>query len=143
MNKLAVTDILLNQAPEDKYAAIRRVGSKLVEHGCVQSEYIQGMIERENSMSTYIGNGIAIPHGMLEYKKYIQKSGIVIAQYPQGVDFGDGKIANLVIGIAGIDDEHLEILSQIAIVCQEEENVRRLVEAKDAEEVLNILQQEV
>ena len=67
-------------------------------------------------MTTYIGNGVAIPHSIPEYVQYIRHSGIVIAQYPEGVDFGNGNVAHLVIGIAGKGDDHLQVLSQIAIV---------------------------
>ena len=77
------------------------------------------MIEREKIMTTYLGMGFAIPHGVSEAKKTIKSSGIVILQYPNGVDFGDEK-AYIIIGIAGINDEHLEILSQISILIDDE-----------------------
>lgn len=141
MNGLMLNDedILLNVPSEPKISAIERVGRLLVDNGYAQKEYIEGMKEREESLTTYIGNGIAIPHGMPEYIKYIKKSGIVVAQYPQGVDFGGGNTAYILIGIAGRNDEHMEILSSIALVCQHEENVEKLKNAVTREEIIRIL----
>jgi PTS system mannitol-specific IIA component len=132
-------NILLNVAIETKTEAIERVGNLLVQNGYVEEEYIEGMKEREASITTYIGNGVAIPHGMNGYIKYIKNSGIVIAQYPGGVDFGEGNTAYLVIGIAGKNDDHMAILSKIAIACQDEENVKKLIDSKDKKEIIDII----
>lgn len=132
-------NIVLNAAAESKFDAIARLGKILVKNGYVQEEYIEGMKQRENSLTTYVGNGIAIPHGMPEYIKYILKSGLVVIQYPDGIDFGEGNTAYILIGIAGKDDEHLELLSSIALVCQEEENVEKLKKASTKEEIISIL----
>lgn len=141
MNKLILNEgnILLNTAAEGKYEAIERAGRLLWENGYVEPEYIDGMKKREDEITTYIGNGIAIPHGTSEYIGHIKKSGIVVVQYPEGVDFGDGNMAYILIGIAGRNDEHLEILSAIAIVCQEEQNVTMLRNAATKEEIISIL----
>jgi mannitol PTS system EIIA component len=139
MYKLQESDIILQVPGENKHQAIERVGSKLVENGRVKPEYIEGMFAREESMTTYVGNGVAIPHSMPEYVQYIVSSGVVIAQYPDGVDFGNGNVAYLVVGIAGIGEEHMEVLSQIAIVCQEQENVDKLVHAKTAREIMDVV----
>lgn len=133
-------NILLNLSSESKIKAIERVGNLLVKNGYVEKEYIEGMKKREEDLTTYIGNGVAIPHGVSEYVKYIKKSGIVIAQYPDGVDFGDGNKAYIVIGIAGKGDEHLNILSKIALTCQYEENVEKLKKAKTPQEIIEILE---
>lgn len=133
-------NIVLNVPSESKIQAIERVGNLLFKNGYVEKEYIEGMKKREEDVTTYIGNGIAIPHGVSGYVKYIKKSGIVIAQYPKGVDFGDGNIAYIVIGIAGKGDEHLEILSKIALTCQYEENVEKLKKARTKQEIIEILQ---
>ncbi|HWQ30509.1 MAG TPA: PTS sugar transporter subunit IIA [Negativicutes bacterium] len=132
-------NIMLNISPEDKYEAIKRAGRLLADNGYVDLNYIEGMLKRENDITTYIGNGISIPHGTSEYVKHIKKSGIVVLQYPEGVDFGEGNVAYILIGIAGQNDEHLEILSQIAITCQDEQNVRKLRKAVTKEEVIMIL----
>jgi mannitol PTS system EIIA component len=135
-------NIILNVKSETKYEAIVRVGKLLVENGYVEEPYLIGMKNREDDITTYIGNGIAIPHGMNEFIKYIKKSGIVIAQYPDGVDFGEGNIAYIVIGIAGKNNDHLDILSKIAIVCLDETNVNKLIKAGNKEEIIEILTEE-
>jgi PTS system mannitol-specific IIA component len=132
-------NIELNLAGESKSAAILRAGELLRKNGYVQDKYIEGMEKREQSLTTYVGNGVAIPHGLPDYIPYILKSGLVMLQYPEGVDFGEGNTAYVLIGIAGKDDEHLELLSSIALVCQDEENVNRLKLASTKQEVLQIL----
>jgi mannitol PTS system EIIA component len=124
-------NILLKVKSETKVEAIERAGNLLVQNGYVEKEYIEGMKHRDEDITTYIGNNVAIPHGMNEYKKFIKHSGIVIIQYPQGVDFGDGNIAKLVIGIAGKNNDHMAILSKIAIVCEDKENVKKLIAEVD------------
>lgn len=136
---LSEENVLLNVKSESQNEAIKRVGNLLVQNGYVEKEYIDGMIARNDEISTYIGNGVAIPHGMNQYIKYIKKSGIVIAQYPDGVDFGEGNTAYLVIGIAGKNDDHMAILSRIAIVCQYEENVKKLTASNNKEEIIKII----
>ncbi|MFW2489516.1 PTS sugar transporter subunit IIA [Clostridium chromiireducens] len=134
--------IVLNVASESKDKAIERVGKLLIDGGYVKDNYIEGMKAREEEVTTYMGNGVAIPHGMNEYKKEILETGIVIAQYPNGVDFGEGNTAYIVIGIAGKGDEHMEILSQIALTIQYEENVEKLRNAKTPEEIMEIISEE-
>ncbi|MBK1811058.1 PTS sugar transporter subunit IIA [Clostridium sp. YIM B02505] len=141
-NVLVEENIVLNLPSEGKYEAIERAGRLLVANGYVNENYIQGMREREDEVSTFMGNGVAIPHGMNEYKKQILNSGIVILQYPNGVDFGDGNTAYMVIGIAGVGDEHMAILSQIALTIQYEENVEKLKEAKTPKAIMEIIQEE-
>ncbi|GFP75713.1 PTS sugar transporter subunit IIA [Clostridium fungisolvens] len=141
-NVLVEENIVLNLQSEGKYEAIERAGRLLVANGYVNENYIQGMREREDEVSTFMGNGVAIPHGMNEYKKQILNSGIVILQYPNGVDFGDGNTAYMVIGIAGVGDEHMAILSQIALTIQYEENVEKLKAAKTPQAIMEIIQEE-
>ncbi|GFZ33805.1 PTS mannitol transporter subunit IIA [Clostridium zeae] len=141
-NVLVEENIVLNLQSEGKYEAIARAGRLLVANGYVNENYIQGMREREDEVSTFMGNGVAIPHGMNEYKKQILNSGIVILQYPNGVDFGDGNTAYMVIGIAGVGDEHMAILSQIALTIQYEENVEKLKNAKTPQAIMEIIQEE-
>ncbi len=118
--------------------AIRRAGQLLVENGNVDDRYVDSMFEREKSVSTYMGNGVAIPHGTNDSKQWVSRSGLSIITVPDGVEYGDGEVAKLVIGIAGKGDEHLEILSKIALVVSEEENVERIVNAETKEELLAI-----
>lgn len=133
--------IVLNVSSESKDKAIERVGHLLIDRGYVKENYIEGMKAREEEVTTYMGNGVAIPHGMNEYKKEILETGIVIAQYPNGVDFGEGNTAYIVIGIAGKGDEHMEVLSKIALTVQYEENVERLRNAKTPEEIIEIIEE--
>ena len=137
---IAKEQIKLNASIVDKREAIALAGNLLVDGQHVAKEYIDKMYEREELTTTYIGNGVAIPHGTNESKPFIKSSGISIVQVPDGVDFGGGNTAYLIIGIAGVGDEHLEILSNIAIVCSEEENVKSLVQASTKEEIIEILE---
>ncbi|ASW42371.1 PTS sugar transporter subunit IIA [Clostridium isatidis] len=138
---LNLDNIVLNLKSEDKEKVIERAGQLLADRGYVSPDYINGMKAREEVVSTYLGNNVAIPHAINEYKKNIKETGIVILQYPDGVDYGDGNTAYIVIGIAGSDDEHMEILSKIAIVISEEENVQRLRNAASKEEIIKILEE--
>lgn len=117
--KLEEKNIFLNLDSVSKEEAITRAGEELVKLGCVDEKYIDYMLEREKLATTYMGLGIAIPHGVNEAKSTIKESGLVFLQYPNGVDF-DGEKAYLVIGIAGKGDEHLEVLSSVAIKISEE-----------------------
>ncbi|GAA0322604.1 PTS sugar transporter subunit IIA [Bacillus carboniphilus] len=135
---LSKENILLNESFTSKEDAIKKTGQVLVDKGYVEPAYIGKMLEREELTSTYMGNFVAIPHGTEDAKKEVKASGLSIIQVPEGVDFGGGNIVKVLIGIAGKDGEHLEILSQIAIVCSEEENVERIVTAQSAEEILSL-----
>jgi mannitol/fructose-specific phosphotransferase system IIA component len=128
---LSKDNIRIGLASIDKYEAIKMAGRILVQSGCVNEDYIEAMIKREEDLTTYIGSGVAIPHGVGEAKKFIKKSGLVVLQFPEGVDFGDEK-AHLVIGIAGVGDEHIEILSNIAtVIGEDEDKVKELMTTKD------------
>jgi PTS system mannitol-specific IIA component len=139
-NIISADKIMLNASVENKREAIRLAGKLLVEKGHVTAEYIEKMLEREEMLTTYLGNGVAIPHGTNDSKQWIKSTGISIVQVPSGVDFGDGNIAYVIIGIAGKGDEHLEILSKLAEVCMEEENVKAMVEAATPEQMIEILE---
>lgn len=118
--------------------AIEFVGGMLVERGVVNPPYIQGMKDREETISTYLGNGVALPHGTLATKDEINGTGIVVAQYPEGIAWGDG-VARLVIGLAAIGEDHMEVLSQLAEVLQDEELSEKLATTDDAEFVFETL----
>ena len=137
-------DILLGQEIGSKEEAIRKAGEVLVENGYVDADYIPAMLEREEIVSPYMGNFIAIPHGTDDAKKSIKNTGISIIQIPGGVSFAkpedtEDKMVFVVFGIAGKDGEHLELLSKIAIFCSEQENVIKLVNASTEEEVIELL----
>lgn len=123
----------------DKYEAIQLVGQMLVDAGHVPAEYIDKMIERENDLSTYMGGGLAIPHGTNDSKSLIRSTGLAVAIFPGGVDFGDEK-AYLLVGIAAVGSGHLELLTNIAVLCSEEENIKRIINASSKEELISILE---
>ena len=135
---LKMENILTGLDPESKEEAIRRAGKLLNEAGYVDAEYVEAMIERENLTTTYMGMGLAIPHGTSEAKNAVKNSGIAVLQYPEGVDFGDEK-AHLVIGIAGVGDSHLEILAKVCEALEDEEILERLSKSAGAEEIYEIL----
>ncbi|WP_347552688.1 PTS sugar transporter subunit IIA [Pseudalkalibacillus hwajinpoensis] len=135
---LSTENVLLNEKAATKEEAIRMAGQVLVENGYVEESYLDQMLEREKITTTYMGNSVAIPHGTEGAKKAVKHSGLSIIQLREGVDFGDGNIAKIIIGIAGKDNEHLEILSQIAIVCSEEENVDQLIQADSKETLISM-----
>lgn len=135
---LTAENIVLNAKVDNQEEAIKLAGKVLVENGYVNEHYISKMLEREQITSTYMGNHIAIPHGTEEGKKDILSSGISIIQIPEGVEYGEGNIVKVVFGIAGKDNEHLELLSKIAILCSEEENVNRIINAATKEELINL-----
>ena len=119
----------------DKETAIRAAGQLLCDLGFANEDYIQAMVDRENMVSTYMGMGVAIPHGTSNAKETGKKSGIVVMQYPEGVDFGDEK-AYLVIGIAGVGDEHLEILGNIVASLEDEELLETLKKNADVDTIM-------
>lgn len=123
---------------ESKEEAIRRAGKMLVDSGCVTLGYVNAMIEREKLQTTYMGMGIAIPHGTSEAKGKVLRSGVVVLQYPEGVDFGEEK-ARLVIGIAGAGDSHMDIISGIAAALEDEQTLETLQSCDDPELIYEIL----
>ncbi|WP_312649341.1 PTS sugar transporter subunit IIA [Proteiniclasticum sp.] len=137
-NILRLENIRMNEKIDNKYDAIRLAGELLQEGGYVNEHYIDEMIKREDLSTTYIGNDIAIPHGTESAKNDVMESGISVIQVPEGVDFNGDK-ARVVFGIAGKDNTHLEILSNIAIFCSDMENVEKLVSAKSKEEIMDLL----
>lgn len=139
MSVLTKENIVLGAEVGNKEEAIRLAGKVLVEQGYVDDVYIDKMFEREALTSTYMGNFIAIPHGTEEAKALVKKAGLSFIQVPNGVDFGAGNIVKILIGIAGKDNEHLEILSKIALVCSEAENVEKMIQATTKEEILELL----
>ena len=134
---LSENNIILGLESESKEDAITRAGRLLVKGGYVKEGYIDAMHEREKVVTTYIGMGVAIPHGIGEAKKQIEKSGVVVLQYPNGVKFGD-ELAYLVIGIAGAGDEHLEILSNIATSLENPDLVEKLNSTKNKQDILSV-----
>ncbi|MCC8075177.1 MAG: PTS mannitol transporter subunit IICBA [Clostridiales bacterium] len=130
--------IKLNQAPVTKEEAIQAAGELLAELGYVDASYADAMQEREKLVTTYMGMGVAIPHGTTQAKGTVKKTGIVLLQYPEGVSFGDEK-AQLVFGIAGIGDEHLDLLAKICETLEDEETLDKMKNTNDVDWVLKQL----
>lgn len=130
--------IILNKKSVTKEEALKDVGSYMAELGYVKPNYTNYILEREKQSTTYLGNYVAIPHGTVEGKQEIEKTGIVIFQYPEGIDFGNGNIAYFLIGIAAKSNEHIEIISHLSDVIEDEEEVLKLKEEKDIEKLYKI-----
>ncbi|MFL6190714.1 MAG: PTS sugar transporter subunit IIA [Actinomycetes bacterium] len=118
--------------------AIREAGQLLVDAGAVDPDYVGAMFEREKSVSTYMGNSLAIPHGTNEAKDTIQRSALSVVRYDRPIDW-DGNEVRFVVGIAGVEGGHLEILGKIAIVFSDTDEVDKLVAAGSAQEIYDLL----
>ena len=140
MSILAKERIQLNVTATNRTEAIRKAGDLLVTSGCVLPEYVDGMLKREESMSTYLGSGVAIPHGIYENKEHVIQTGISVLQLPQGVEWDeDGEPAYLVIGIAASGDEHVNVLASLAEAVEDETILAEMINATDPEIILKHL----
>ena len=134
--------IKLGQAFETQEAAITFCGEQLLAGGYVTADYVPAMLERNRELSVYMGNFIAIPHGTDTAKKEVLKTGITIVQVPRGVNFGDArdpKIATVLFGIAGVGNEHLDLIQKISIFCADVDNVVKLADAQTVEAIADLL----
>jgi PTS system mannitol-specific IIA component len=135
---LAPSSVVVPGTATTKDAAIREAGQILVDAGAVTPAYVEAMFEREKSVSTYMGNYLAIPHGTNEAKDEISRSALSVVRYDQPIDW-DGNEVRFAIGIAGAEGGHLEILGRIALVFSDEDEVDKLLAAASAEEVYALL----
>lgn len=134
-NKLALLyqeNVRVGCKADTKENVICTVGQMLVDTGYVNQSYVDAMVKREESFSTFMGNELALPHGIEEAKKEIKASGIAVMVFPEGTDW-DGEIVKVVVGIAGVGEEHLQILSTIAEQVLEEDAIERLTKGSAAE----------
>ncbi len=138
---LTQEQIFLGLKAEDKDAAIRFAGEQLVKAGFVLPSYVDAMFEREKLVSTYLGEGIAVPHGTVEAKDAVLKTGVVVCQYPEGVRFTDEDdgVAKLVIGIAAKNNEHVQVVAAITNALDSEEAIATLTSTTDVNKVLELL----
>ena len=130
-------NVKVNCKADKKENVIRAVGQMLVDTGYVNQSYVDAMVKREESFSTYMGNELALPHGVEEAKKEIKASGIAVMIFPEGTEWGNEK-AKIVVGIAGVGEEHLQILSILADKVLEEGNVEKLTKGS-VDEVYEML----
>ena len=143
MLELSESNIHLNANAADKQQAIEMAASALVQADNVENGYLQGMLAREQQTSTFLGNGIAIPHGTLDTRSMVKKTGVQVFQFPQGIEWGEGNIAYVVIGIAARSDEHLSLLRQLTHVLSDEDTAARLAKITDVAEFRAILMGEI
>ena len=135
---LTLDQIRVPGTARSKDDAIRESGEMLVDVGAVSPEYIDAMFEREKSVSTYMGNYLAIPHGTNESKDSIKRSALSVIRYDQPIDW-DGNEVLFALGIAGYQGGHMDILSRIAIVFSDTDEVDKLVAARSAQEIFDLL----
>jgi len=139
--KLGAENIFLGRKAATKEEAILFAGEQLVKGGYVEPEYVQAMLDREKLTSTYLGESIAVPHGTIEAKDRVLKTGIVFCQYPEGVRFGEeeDEVARLVIGIAARNNEHIQVITSLTNALDDESVIERLAKTTSVEEVLTLL----
>lgn len=142
MAVLEVNRIRLQATAADKEDAIRQAGELLVSSGCVAQPYVRGMLAREETMSTYLGNGVAIPHGEFDDRAHILKTGISVLQLAEGIEWEDGELAYLIIGIAAQADEHVSVLANLADAIEDEEVTQQLITTTNPEFIVETLARE-
>src|ERR671933_1445901 len=139
MSELTESNVQLHARATSKDEAIRQVGRLLVQGGYIAPGYVESMLGRELQANTYLGNGIAIPHGMGKDRDLIQRTGIAVAQFPDGVEWRPGETVRLVVGIAAKSDEHLAILANLVDVLDDAEKAQRLAQTDDPREIISAL----
>jgi mannitol/fructose-specific phosphotransferase system IIA component len=132
--------ILTNKVFLDNKEATIAAGNLLLENGYIEKEYIDSMLEKleTQSFATYIGNGVAIPHGMSEGSKYVNNTGISIIQVPEGVDWNEEK-AYIVVGIAANSDDHMNVLASLADAIEDVEDAKKLWSETSVEKIYELL----
>ncbi|MBQ7148628.1 MAG: PTS sugar transporter subunit IIA [Pseudobutyrivibrio sp.] len=126
-------NIYLNQEPDSKEKVIRKIGAIFSSQGYTDESYTQAMLDKEQVFNTYMGNAIALPHGIEEAKKDIKKTGIVLITVPDGQDWGAKEKVKVIIGIAAVGNEHLEVLSKIALMFSEANGIDKLLTMSEDE----------
>jgi len=139
MLELETRNVQLQGRVSSKKAAIREVGNLLVNSQYIKPGYIDSMLAREKVANTYLGSGVAIPHGLPRDRELILKTGIAVLQVPDGVEWNPGETVHLVIGIAARSDEHLEVLANLTRVLGDEELIGQLSETGDRQKIISHL----
>jgi PTS system mannitol-specific IIA component len=135
---LAADSIRLDATATDRDDAIRQAGQALLDAGAIDPSYIDAMLERENSVSTFVGEGVAIPHGTLAGKDAVREDAIVVLRFPEGVDW-DGNDVSVAVGIAARGNGHIALLSQLATILLDPEKAAALRGATTKEQVYELL----
>ena len=126
-------NIFINQKPGNKEDIIRQIGEIFTSQGYTNEQYTQALLDKEKVFNTYIGNAVAIPHGIEEAKKEILKTGLVLITIPEGQDWGAAEKVKVIIGIAAVGDEHLKVLSKIAMTFSSPEGVDKVLTMSEQE----------
>lgn len=137
---LTTGDIFFNRDVNVKDEALMQVAKAMEDAKLISPEYLTGMRDREAQISTYLGNGIAIPHGTPQSRHAVLKTGVKVMVCPQGIDWGEGQTARLIVAIAAQDNEHLDILRRLTHVLSNDGVQKALETVSDAQDVLNILE---
>lgn len=141
--KISEDNVRLGGEARDKTEAIRLVGQLMAESGFIEPGYIDSMLGREQMANTYLGNGIAIPHGLPTARDMVRRTGIAVVQFPAGVDWGGGQAVHVAVGIAAKSDEHIQVLANLTAILGDEAAARRLAITSDRREVAAYLNGEV
>ncbi|MBX5448582.1 phosphoenolpyruvate--protein phosphotransferase [Thermogemmatispora sp.] len=139
MMQMSEQQVRLQAQAEDKQGAIRQAGDLLVRSGCIEAGYIDSMLQREQVANTYLGNGIAIPHGLPRDQELIHRTGIAVLQLPAGVTWNPGEIVHLVVAIAARSDEHIDALRRLTRVLGDPAAVERLIHTTDPRDIIEAL----
>ncbi|QDY40463.1 PTS mannitol transporter subunit IICBA [Candidatus Pantoea soli] len=139
--RLGADNVFLGLNASNKEQAIRFAGEQLVKGGYVQPEYVEAMLAREKLTPTYLGESIAVPHGTVEAKDRVLKTGVVFCQYPAGVQFGDeaDEVARLVIGIAARNNEHIQVITSLTNALDDDSVIEKLANTHNVQDVLDLL----
>jgi mannitol PTS system EIIA component len=135
---LAEESIRLDAVASDRFDAVRQCGAALVAAGAVDESYVDAMIQRENTVSTFVGEGVAIPHGTLAGKESVKRDALVVLRFPDGVDW-DGNAVSVCVGIAAAGGGHIALLSQLAEILLDPDKAEQLRNATSAEQVYTLL----
>jgi len=135
---LEAEGVRLGLRAADRWDAVAQAGEVLLEIGAVERPYLEAMVERERSLSTFLGEGFALPHGTDASRAHVRHPAIAVLQFPEGVDWGGG-LVQVAIAVASATDEHVRILAEVATVITDPEKAQRLREADDARDVLELL----
>mgnify|MGYP001073908304 CR=1 FL=1 len=139
MSILSADRVALKVRATDKLEAIRLAGELLVTSGCVLPPYVDGMLARERSMSTSLGNGVAIPHGIYENRDHILKTGLSVLQLAEPIEWDGEEKVFLVVGIAASSDEHVGVLANLAEVVEDEAKLAELSGTSDPDVIVKLL----
>jgi PTS system mannitol-specific IIA component len=135
---LAESSIRLFASATDRFDAVRQCGQALLDAGAVDDSYIDAMLQREQSVSTFVGEGVAIPHGTLAGKEAVKHDALVVLRFPDGVDW-EGNQVQVCVGIAAAGGGHIALLSQLAEILLDPAKAERLRSATDAQQVYDLL----